>query len=208
MRARYNARLAEFGDDIRTLGSGTEDRRRIRFEVLRAAGIESGASVLDVGCGFGDFYGFLSGQGVDVDYVGVDINREILAVAARKYPGARFALLDVQTDEFAPADFVVASGTFNLALRDGDNYEYVADVLRIAYEHARRGVAMDFQSSYVDFRVADVHYYEPERLFALGKAITKRVTLRHDYPLFECCLYLYPDFQRWRVAPGETGNAG
>ena len=30
---RYNIRLAEYGDDIRTLASGTEERRRIRYKV-------------------------------------------------------------------------------------------------------------------------------------------------------------------------------
>lgn len=197
MRARYNARLAAFGDDIRTLGSGTEERRRLRFEVLRGVGIAAGTSVIDVGCGFGDFFGYLRSEGVAVDYLGLDINPDILDLARRKYPEARFALVDIQTDGFDPADFVVASGTFNLALHDADNYAYVADVLRIAYRHARSGVAMDFQSSYVDFRVPDIHYYDPERLFTLAKGITKRVTLRHDYPLFECCLYLYPDFAGW-----------
>lgn len=199
MRARYSARLREFGDDIRTLGSGTEERRRVRFQVLHEAGIESGMSVLDVGCGFGDFYGYLRAEGVAVEYLGIDINPELVAVARRKYPDARFAIADLQTDPVPAADFVVASGMFNLALRELDNYEYVRDVMTRAYGQARRGVAMDFQTSDVDFRVADIHYYDPERVFRIAKRITKRVTLRHDYPLYEFCIYLYPDFRGWRA---------
>ena len=197
MLARYDERLAKFGDDIRTLGSGTIERRRIRFQVLREIGITSGSSVLDIGCGFGDFYGYLVEQGIDVDYVGVDINPRLLEVAANKYPAARFVQADVLTEDVVGADYVVASGTFNLALRSDDNYEYVAAMLRRAYALSRRGVAMDCHTSYVDYRVDDIFYYQPEKLFAAAKAITKRVQLRHDYPLFEFCLYLFADFDGW-----------
>lgn len=199
MRERYSARLRQYGDDIRTLGSGTEERRRIRFGVLQDVGIESGATVLDVGCGFGDFYGFLATQGVDVHYIGMDINPELLDVARAKYPAATFVEGDFETHDVAEVDFVVASGTFNLALRAGDNYPYVERILRRAFARARRGVAMDFQTNDVDFRVADMHYYEPERVFRMAKSMTKRVTLRHDYPLYEFCIYLFPDFRGWRA---------
>jgi ubiquinone/menaquinone biosynthesis C-methylase UbiE len=197
MLARYDARLAQFGDDIRTLGSGTEERRRLRFEVLRQAGISDGASVLDLGCGFGDFFGYLAGAGVSVNYLGIDINPKLLEIARHKYPHAAFREADFLADAFEPVDFVVASGTFNLALRAADNYENAATMLRRAYGLARRGVAMDFQSSYVDYRVDDMFYYEPERLLTIAKSITKRATLRHDYPLYEFCVYLFPDFAGW-----------
>jgi ubiquinone/menaquinone biosynthesis C-methylase UbiE len=197
MLARYDERLAKFGDDIRTLGSGTVERRRLRFQILREIGITNGASVLDVGCGFGDYFGFLSEHGVTVDYLGVDINPKLLDIARRKYPTAKFLQADILTDEITVADYVVASGTVNLALRSADNYEYVDRMLRRAFSLARRGVAMDFHTSYVDFRVDDIFYYEPEKVFAAAKAITKRVQLRHDYPLFEFCLYLFPDFEGW-----------
>lgn len=202
MLARYNDRLARFGDDIRTLGSGTVERRRLRFDVLSAVGIEDGCSVIDLGCGFGDFAGYLEARGLRVEYLGIDINTSLLEIAGRKYPRARFASLDFLTDDIPAADFVVASGTFNLALRTDDNYAYVGRVLRRAYGIARRGVAMDFHTSFVDYRVPDVFYYEPSRLLTEAKAITKRVTLRHDYPLYEFCLYLFPDFTGWG-APAE-----
>ena len=200
MLARYDARLEQFGDDIRTLGSGTEERRRLRFEVLRQVGITTGVSVLDLGCGFGDFYGFLAGAGIDVEYLGIDLNPRLLDIARRKYPSATFRAADIMTDDLDSIDYVVASGTFNLALRAGDNYDYVAGIMRRTHALARRGVAMDFQTSYVDFTVPDVFYYEPERMLTMAKEITKRVTVRHDYPLYEFCVYLFPDFAGWQAA--------
>ena len=204
MLRRYDERLAKYGDDIRTLGSGTEERRRLRFQVLREIGITPGCAVLDVGCGFGDFFGYLSGEGVAVDYRGIDINPRLLEIAQRKYPQARFIAGEFAQHNVEPVDFVVASGTFNLAMRTIDNYEYVRRALDKAMAVARRGVAMDFQTSYVDFKRDDVFYYQPERLLSIAKTLTKRVALRHDYPLYEFCLYLFPDFEGWA---GSTETA-
>jgi ubiquinone/menaquinone biosynthesis C-methylase UbiE len=195
--ARYNDRLARYGDDIRTLASGTEDRRRMRFDVLCDVGIRTGCTVVDVGCGFGDFFRHLVDRGLTVDYTGIDINPELIAIARQKHPEASFLVADALSDELPMADFIVSTSAFNLKLVEQDNYSLVADVLRACYRHARDGVAIDLLSSYVDFESPEGFHYSPERVFALAKQITKRVSLRHDYPLFEFCLYLYPDFEGW-----------
>jgi SAM-dependent methyltransferase len=195
---RYDKRLAQYADDIRTLASGTEERRRLRFEVLAQIGIQSGCSVLDLGCGFGDFFAYLKERGVKCRYVGYDINSKLIAVARQKHPAAEFAVRDIQVDEFPEFDFIVSSSAFNLRLASQDNYDFLADVLKRCYEHARSGVAVDLLSSYVDFESQDAFHYKPERVFSLAKAITKRVCLRHDNPLYEFCIYLYPDFEGWQ----------
>ena len=195
---RYNQRLARFGHDPRTLASGPADRHALRFAVLKEAGIESGMSVLDVGCGFADFYGWLRQQGMDVRYTGVDINPALVEIAKQNHPDASFVVADLQVEDLkARFDFVVSSSAFNLALDGGDNYDFVADMLARAYAIADRGVAFDFLSSYVDFTGDGAFHYQPERVFELAKRLTKRVALRHDYPLYEFCVYLYPDFEGW-----------
>ena len=195
--ARYNQRLAQYGDDIRTLASGTEERRRLRFDVLTEIGIENGCRVLDLGCGFGDYLGYLLARGIHVNYTGYDINPELIGVATGKYPQGSFAVRDIQTAAFPQFDFIVSSGCFNLELEGEDNYAFIGDLLRVCHEHARRGVAIDFMSTHADFVQPGAFHYDPMHLFALAKGLTKRVALRHDYPLYEFCLYLYPDFAGW-----------
>lgn len=195
---RYNQRLGEFGDDIRTLSSGTEERRNMRYQVLCDVGLRDGVSVLDLGCGFGDFFRYLNARGLKVEYEGCDINPNLVNVARRKYPEARFFVADIQTDRFERTyDFVVSSSAFNNIMQDEDQYLYVGNIMARAYELSREAVALDFLTEYVDFKAEGGFYYSPERLFSIAKKITKRVCLRHDYPLFEFCLYLYKDFKGW-----------
>lgn len=198
INSRYDARFAVHGADRRTLASGPEERHHLRFSIIRDLGITSGSSVLDVGCGFGDFSGWLASQKIDVAYTGIDINPRLIETARGRYPGARFEVVDLQDGTFAGAfDYVVSSSAFNLKLQAVDNYTFVADMLRRCHALAGRGVAVDFLSSYADFYGEDAFHYEPERVFEIAKTLTKRVCLRHDYPLFEFCVYLYPDFAGW-----------
>jgi len=45
-------------------------------------------SVLDVGCGFADFYKWIEGQGRPVAFTGIDLSPDLLRVAREKHPHA------------------------------------------------------------------------------------------------------------------------
>lgn len=197
--SRYNARFAKYTDSVSVLASGTEERRNLRFQVLFEVGLEPGCSVLDLGCGFGDFYGYLRGRGLECRYVGYDINPRLVEAAKGRYPSAEFHVKDIQVEEFPQFDFIVSSNAFNLRLGGHDNYVFIGDILKRCYDHAGRGVAVDLLTSYVDFETPEAFHYSPERVFSIAKGLTKRVSLRHDYPLYEFCVYMYPDFRGWRA---------
>jgi hypothetical protein len=99
-------------------------------------------------------------------------------------------------------DWIVSTSCFNLKLKKQDNYEFVRQILQSAYAHSNKGVAFDFLSDYVDYHSDIGFHYSPERVFSIAKSLTKMVALRHDYPIFEFCIYMYPDFKGWAM-PNE-----
>jgi SAM-dependent methyltransferase len=200
----YRARL-DRDDNVRILSSGNDVRREIRFDVLRGLGIDAGSSVLDLGCGLADFYAYLKRNGVDVSYTGVEIVPEFVERARAAHPDATILQRDILKEPFAEKsfDFVVCSQVFNLRFAELDNEKMARTFLAEMYRVARRGLACDFVTSYVDFREDYLHYYDPGQLFAYAKSLSKRVVLRHDYPLFEFCLYVFPDFAGWGGAKKE-----
>lgn len=195
----YNHRLNKLGHSFDALSSGTEERRAIRFDVLTEIGIKSGDSVLDLGCGFGDYFKYLKDNGILVKYTGIDINPTFINSAIERYPDAEFKVLDIQSEDPGQYDYVVSTSCFNYILDEQNNYEFAGEILKRSYLFAKKGVAIDFTTDYVDFKGLEgtAFYYSPEKMFGIGKKITKRVLLRHDYPLFEFCIYLYPDFKGW-----------
>jgi SAM-dependent methyltransferase len=195
---RYDERLSSHPDDeTRALAVGAGGRHATALQCLVEVGLTSGCSVLDVGSGLGGLYRHLLGQGIQTQYTGFDINPRLVEAARNLHPDATFELRDILEEDFSRFDYIVSSSSFNLALEHEDNYSFMEKMLRVMYEHAERGVAVDLMTSYVDFRRPEAFYYEPERMFSIAKKITKRVTLRHDLPLFQFCLYLYPDFKSW-----------
>lgn len=195
--ARYDERLQRLGATRDALAVGPLDRHHLRFAALVDVGIAPGDHVLDLGCGLGEFRGYLEDRRIDVRYTGLDLNPTLIAHAAERHPADEFLVGDATTDAIPTVDWIVSSTTFNLRLDRHDNYDLVATVLERAFPRARKGLAIDFLSSHADFQHPEAFHYDPARLFGIAKSLTKRVTLRHDYPLFEFMLYLYPDFSGW-----------
>jgi SAM-dependent methyltransferase len=197
---RYNDRFKKHGGEIGTLAVGNMERQFVRFDVLAQIGDLKGKSVLDVGCGFGDFYGFLLSKGIECDYTGYDMNPTLVDVAVKKYPSAKFRVLDFLTDKCADRfDYVVSSTTFNNKFTELDNYDMIAKVLGRAFEMSRLGVSINLMTDYVDYKEDYAFYYSPERVFKMCKAITSRVALRHDYGMYEFTLYLYKGECDWKI---------
>ena len=181
------------------MATGTAGRQRIRYKILKEIGVSDGDRILDVGCGTGNFLSYLDRSFRDIHYTGIDIVPEFVGHCRKKFPPHKFYHTDLLN--FKPSgrfDYVIASQSFNNRFKNLSNYAYVRKVLRRAYELADKGVAMDFVTHFVDFKERHLFYYDPTVIFTEAKKITKRVTLRHDYPLYEFCVYLYKDFEGWR----------
>ena len=59
------------------------------------------------------------------------------------------------------------------------------------FKISNKGIAMDFMSTYVDFKRKGSFHASPEKIFKIAKTISKRVVIRHDYLPFEFCVYIY-----------------
>ena len=69
---RYQRRIAEHGATFASLNSGSEEKQAIRQWVHASALRGDRPSILEIGCGLGDFYKYLVGQKRDCSYYGYD----------------------------------------------------------------------------------------------------------------------------------------
>jgi SAM-dependent methyltransferase len=186
---KYNERLKKYGYNPKTLG-WFKGRQPVRFEILSQIGELNNCSILDIGCGFGDLYGFLTKKGLNIKYTGYDINPSLIKIAKEVYPEAFFEVKDVEGEEVNKVfDWVFSSGIFNFKL--SDNESFIRSMLRKMFQLSKKGVAADFMSTYVDFKNKELYYTRPEDIFNFCKTLSKRVSLRHDYMPFEFCVYIY-----------------
>ena len=136
--------------------------------------------MLDVGCGHGDFYGFLKKQGMEVDYTGIDLSANMIEVATKKYPKATFQkqnLFEIN----APFDWVVASGI--LAYVHGDTWAYIRLVIQKMLSLANAGIALNALSSATpdDERMPAFFYVDPARFLREGEALAHRSEIDQNY---------------------------
>jgi SAM-dependent methyltransferase len=189
----YGDRWKEYGYDTRSLGIGSRESQEVRFQVLAEIGDLTDAAVLDVGCGFGDLHAYLDRRGIPVRYTGIDVQPAFIAEARVRRPGDEFHCGDIE--RFEPSsefDYVFISGTFNVKFRE-DQEDWVFRMLRRMFSWARRGLGINLLSTYYDpgHHRDDMFYCPPERAFTAAHAITRWVTLRHEYLPHDYTLYLY-----------------
>jgi ubiquinone/menaquinone biosynthesis C-methylase UbiE len=194
---RYNSRIQELGAVESVLAIGPKHRRDLRYGIISEIGIMNGDSVLDIGCGFGGLHDYLVENEIQTEYVGMDINEAIINIAKSKKSSINFIVGEIDHIANDSFDYVVSSSSFNLKMNQHENYEFIRGILGEAFRVAKKGVAIDFLSSYAEYKSEDVFYYDPAIVFGLAKSLTKRVALRHDYELFDFTIYMYPDFSGW-----------
>ena len=190
--AAYTERLRVHGKDVRSLNWGSKASQESRFEVLLEAGIQSGMSVLDVGCGLGDFYQWTIDRGIDIRYSGLDVTPGMVDSCKDRFPENDFHCGDIT--EWLPEnepvyDFVIASGIFYD--RPASGYQYMQKAVRSMFRISRIGIAFNAITALAD--KADENEFLPRvgELAELASTLTKSFVLRHDYHPCDATMYLY-----------------
>jgi len=210
----YESALQRHGPTVRAVLWDGDASQQTRFRVLSEVGPWEGASVADIGCGLGDFYGFLRDRGHRVAYTGYDIAPAMVEAARLKYPEAlaRFEVRDILEDGLpGPFDYLVASGTFNIRLENHE--EFLRQMLSVMYSQCRRAVAFNalhpMQNSHPRFAELQAFcgdfYYEvgTEELLALCRTVCPHVEVRESslyeetselsYKHRDCTVFMYKD---------------
>lgn len=203
-RQRYLRRWREYGYDPRSLG-WDKGCQAVRFTaVLEGLSEEDFRSVVDIGCGFGDFLGHLRSAGWKGRYLGIDIVPEFVAEASERHRrdrAARFECLDIQKSAVQRYDLAVAIGIFNHKLEEHDLY--VESMVRAMWECSSRAVVCDFLSTSSDpgRRREDLNYMDPREALALASRLSRRFAVHHAYMPFEFQLKIWHDASFSQEAP-------
>jgi SAM-dependent methyltransferase len=206
-RQYYEGLLSQYGENCRALDWNSVDSQKLRYKIFKEMFVygkkSCGISVLDVGCGFGDFYGFLKAEGMlgrqRINYTGYDISPKLLEVAGKKYPEARFEVRDVLEDRCVPGfDYVFCSGVFNIrTTEEHDHLEFVKEMIFRMYDLAGCGLSVNFLSEGAlplgaaeEQNSGRYYYFKPEEILRFCRFVCSRFFVRHDYHPGDFTVYL------------------
>ena len=185
---RYSERFQKLRHDIKTLGWGSEQQQEYRFsQIVEHLSFDS-KSVLDIGCGFGDFYLHLKQRGCQIEkYTGWDITPEFIEESKVKD-----AAVDLEIRNLAKnppleevADIGVMIGLLNWKLESEDeNYQYTEMMMRNAFAATRQTLAVDFLSTHhtPEYPAEScVFYHDPAKVLEMAFQLSPNVDLVHSY---------------------------
>lgn len=185
----YDRELARCGETAEGLHYQSADSQRARFRVLRELLPQAlaGVTLVDLGCGFGDFLLYLQEHGeAPGGYIGIDLHERMVEVA-RERTGAEIIRADVLSDPLPSADWYVCSGALNnLTL------EETRMAVARCYALARMGFA--FNLLHGKDTSQTFNYRQPAEVEAWAAELGAAVTIVDGY--------LHRDFSAALLKPG------
>ncbi len=186
----YDGLVNRYGYDPRACDYGRRESQQLKFRVLSEVLPMTGKRVLDVGCGFADYAGFLEKRWGAIDYVGVDLSPRMISEARLLKPDLDVRCLNIfihpPSESF---DVVNANGIFYLL---GDNAaELMEEFVARMFALANSAVAFNSLSNWATAKDAGEFYADPLKVVAFCRTLTSRVVLRHDYLGHDFTIYLY-----------------
>ena len=184
--------FGEYEYDVKALGWGSKYSQEIRFDVMKNIGINTNDSVLDVGCGFGDFYTYLKNFNLDTKYTGIDINSNFIKKAIELEDlNSTFKVGNISSVSSSRFDWVVASGIFSFDCKHWE--EEMCGTMKEMFDIADKGICANFLSAKSSYKFQDgFRHSEPEYIISkLVPILSNRFVLRHDYKENDFTLYFY-----------------
>jgi len=202
---RYTKRYKKLGHNIKTLGWGTKEQQKYRFFITLDETINfSDKSILDIGCGFGDYFDFLKSNNTGFSkYIGFDINENLINEAKKLYSSKKstFTVINIlESNKKNIADIGIMLGLLNFNLKDTfDNYEYSKQMISKAFNLVNEVLVVDFLSTNLtsDYPKEDfVFYHDPLEILKFALSLSSNVVIKHNYapiPQKEFMLFIYKD---------------
>lgn len=184
----YDTRFQIEGSGFKSVGWSSKESQEMRFSNLIRGLDLNGKTILDIGCGQGDFINFLIKEKINFNkFIGLDISNPMINYCKKTFYDLENVtffcgnfLDEINIPNF---DYAFLSGT--LSFKIDNNWDYTKALITKVFTNATGGIASNFLTSYVDFKVEKNFHYEPEIMFNFGKKLSKKVNLFHDYPLYE-----------------------
>lgn len=190
--AHYEPLLAAHGAGALGVGWNSREAQERRFEQLARVlhGARAPWSILDYGCGTGDLLRWLRARGDSCSYTGFDLSARMIDEASTAHRNADRATFTSDEHGLSPADFVFASGIFNLRFGCTDEHwhDYIVRTVEQLSRLSIRGFAFNLLSSHSDSarKHDDLHYADPAWWLehCLHRYSTRSAVL-HDYDLWD-----------------------
>ena len=160
-----------------------------RFKHLSKIINTKGATVNDIGCGYGAYIDFSKDNFQDIKYKGYDLSYEMICFASKLHSQNQFKHIS-NLHEIETSDYSIASGLFNVMMQYDRNdwFEFIINVLEIINVKSTKGFSFNILSKKHDakYRKHHLYYADPEFFHDYCKNhFSRYIDILEDPNLFE-----------------------
>jgi SAM-dependent methyltransferase len=150
-------------------------------------------TILDVGCGNGEFYKFLNFMGFRGQYTGYDINDLLLKQARQQFSHINVQHVDILSDKISKRfDYVVMSGLFNLNM--GQTSAWVHEFINKIFLLCKEVTVFNAITTQVNHNSEKMFYLDPAETFSFCiRHLSPRVTLAHHHLPYNYTMAIYKE---------------
>jgi len=154
--------------------------QKMRFELFLLQNDPRGKSILDVGCGTGDFFAHLRKRKIDCRYTGFDISQEMIRRCRQRFKSGAFKLCDIlELPKRHAFDYTVAFAIHNIKCQGAK--KVLARTMRHQFELCRIGAHISILTDRYKQFASHIQAWRAEEVLTMALRITPYVVLRHDY---------------------------
>jgi len=182
IKSYHTERLKKWEDKrSKILGWTSKKAQQLRFETITSLASFNSTSVLDLGCGYGDFKQFLDHRFYDFDYIGLDQQPEFIAQAKERFSNSQntwFYTSDFTRCQLPEVDIVVACGV--LSYRCNEPNFYMRSIQQF-YESAKKTLILNMLDEDGFHSGPLLVSHNKEEIYKQCREFCKHVTLETGY---------------------------
>jgi SAM-dependent methyltransferase len=185
----YSDKIKKHGATNLGVDWNGKESQYLRFEQLSKVISLDDFSILDYGCGYGEYINYLKERQLQFSYTGVDISKEMIERAKTQHPDFSEHFYQ-ETDQLPAVNYSIASGLFNVKneFKDEEWLNYIKSELIKLDACSSYGFSFNALTLYSDkeYMKDYLYYADPLHLFDFCKKnFSRNVALLHDYELYE-----------------------
>ncbi|MDN3609537.1 class I SAM-dependent methyltransferase [Vibrio ostreicida] len=168
------------GLNHKILGWSSYQEQQMRFSTIGDAAEFRAKSVIDLGCGMGELYDYLTQDQCLASYLGIDQHWPFLQQARQRVGSAhcRFKYGDISKLTLPVADIIVASGSLSYR---STNKNYLSQMITRMHNAANETVIFNLLNSDTFPQQKTLQPYNKRAVYRFCKTISAHVRVIDDY---------------------------
>lgn len=178
----YKKAYERYGTSSKGVHWGSKSRQYLRFEILTnfiKKNLES-SSIIDVGCGFGDYLSYLYDNQIKIEsYLGIDCEGFMINLCKKKYSQYQFKRIDILKNNIPNYDYLICSGALNIL----DEVEFFK-AIENCFKASKKGFAFNFLIK------DSFNKVNKEKILEFCKNLTVTIHVKDNYLSNDCTIFL------------------